>query len=115
VEKSDKEGDTNQAKEYLGFIIDTNSMTVRLQEAKKQRVLQKVRETISHGSKPILAKQLAGTLGKIVATEPALGPIVIMVARASYAVLEEARRRKGWNTTVVMSQEAQDSLIVVER
>jgi len=110
VEKSDKEGDTNQAKEYLGFIIDTNSMTVRLQEAKKQRILQKVRETISHGSKPILAKQLAGTLGKIVATEPALGPIVIMVARASYAVLEETTRRKGWNTTVVMSQEAQDSL-----
>jgi hypothetical protein len=57
VEKSDKEGDTNQAKEYLGFIIDTNSITVRLQEAKKQRMLQKVWETISHGSKPILAKQ----------------------------------------------------------
>ena len=47
MEKSDKEGDTNQAKEYLGFIIDTNSMTVRLQEAKKQRILQQVSETIS--------------------------------------------------------------------
>ena len=33
-----------------------------------------------------------------------------MVARSSYAVLEEATRRKGCNTTVVMSQVAQDNL-----
>ena len=110
VEKSDKDGDANQSKEYLGFIIDTTSMTVRLQEAKKQRILQQVSETISHGSKSLPAKELAGTIGKIVATEPALGPIVVIAARASYAVLEEATQRRGWNSSLVMSKEAQDGL-----
>ena len=110
VEKSDKDGDANQSKEYLGFIIDTTSMTVRLQEAKKQRILQQVSETISHGSKSFPAKELAGTIGKIVATEPALGPIVVIAARASYAVLEEATQRRGWNSSLVMSKEAQDGL-----
>ena len=110
VEKSDKDGDANQSKEYLGFIIDTASMTVRLQEAKKQRILQQVSETISHGSKSLPAKELAGTIGKIVATEPALGPIVVIAARASYAVLEEATQRRGWNSSLVMSKEAQDGL-----
>ena len=110
VEKSDKDGDANQSKEYLGFIIDTASMTVRLQEAKKQRILQQVSETISHGSKSFPAKELAGTIGKIVATEPALGPIVVIAARASYAVLEEATQRRGWNSSLVMSKEAQDGL-----
>ena len=110
VEKSDKDGDANQSKEYLGFIIDTASLTVRLQEAKKQRILQQVSETISHGSKSFPAKELAGTIGKIVATEPALGPIVVIAARASYAVLEEATQRRGWNSSLVMSKEAQDGL-----
>lgn len=110
VEKSDKDGDANQSKEYLGFIIDTASMTVRLQETKKQRILQQVSETISHGSKSFPAKELAGTIGKIVATEPALGPIVVIAARASYAVLEEATQRRGWNSSLVMSKEAQDGL-----
>ena len=85
-------------------------MTVRLQEAKKQRILQQVSETISHGSKSFPAKELAGTIGKIVATEPALGPIVVIAARASYAVLEEATQRRGWNSSLVMSKEAQDGL-----
>ena len=110
VKKYDKDGDANQSKEYLGFIIDTASMTVRLQEAKKQRILQQVSETISHGSKSFPAKELAGTIGKIVATEPALGPIVVIAARASYAVLEEATQRIGWNSSLVMSKEAQDGL-----
>ena len=65
--KSDQEGDASQSKEYLGFIIDTSSMTVRLVEAKKQRILQRVRETISYGSKSIQARELENTrysLGK---------------------------------------------------
>lgn len=109
-EKSDKKEDINQSKEYLGFIIDNNSMTVRLQEAKKRRILKRVWDTISHGSKPIPAKELAGTLGKMVATEPALGPIVVMTARASYAILEEATQKRGWGTKLIMSNEALNGL-----
>lgn len=110
VEKSDRKEDIAQSKEYLGFIIDTTSMTVRLQEAKKRRILQQVLETILNGFQPIPARELAGILGKMVATEPALGPIVVMTARASYSVLEEATQKRGWGTKLVMSKEALDGL-----
>lgn len=108
--KSDHEEDASQSKEYLGFIVDTNSMTVRLGESKKERILHQVLETIAHSSRPILARELAGTLGKIVATEPALGPVVVMAARASYIDLEKATQEKGWGIRLTMSQESLDGL-----
>ena len=65
-------------------------MTVRLTDVKKQQILKKVWETIFLGSNKLPVKELAKTLGKIVATEPALGPVVIMAARAAYLRLDEA-------------------------
>jgi hypothetical protein len=42
-------------------------MTVRLSEAKKQHTIQhQVLKTIAYGPRPILAKELAETLGKMV-------------------------------------------------
>ena len=104
--KSDQKGESSQTKGYLGFIIDTSTMTVRLEEAKRERILQNVRKTISIGSELILARDLAKTLGKVVATEPALGPVVITALRAAYADLEAATQKKGWNTSLVMSKES---------
>jgi hypothetical protein len=104
--KSDKRGEASQAKGYLGFIIDTSSMTVRLDEAKRQRILQNLWKTTSNGSVPIPATELAKTLGRVVATEPALGTVVIMALRAAYADLEVATKRKGWKTSLVMSRES---------
>lgn len=101
-----KKGDANKSKEYLGFIIDTGSMTVRLGETKKQLILRQVEETIDYGSKPILARDLASTLGKMVAMEPALGPVVIMAARAAYIDLDKAVQQRGWGTRLVMSEES---------
>ena len=88
--KSNQEGGASQLKEYLGFLIDTINMTVRLTDVKKQQILKKVWETIFLGSNKLPVKELAKTLGKIVATEPALGPVVIMAARAAYLRLDEA-------------------------
>ena len=108
--KSDREGEASQSKEYLGFIVDTKSMTVRLGETKKQRILQNVSETISYGTRPIRAKKLAQTLGMIVATEQALGPVVIMATRASYIDLEKATQERGWGAKLVMSEESLNGL-----
>ena len=55
---------------------------------------------------PILARDLASTLGKIVATEPALGPVVIMAARAAYIDLDTAVQQRGWGTHLIMSEES---------
>lgn len=70
-EKSDKSEETNQIKEKRG-------------------VLQQVTKTIEYESNPVAAKGLAGTLGKIVATEPAFGLFVIMASRAAYSDLDTA-------------------------
>jgi len=96
-------------KNTWAFIIDTNTMTVRLVEAKNQRIIQRVWETISYGARPILAKDLAKTLGKIVPTEPA-GPVVIMTSKASYIDLEEATQNGGWGTRLTMREESLDRL-----
>jgi hypothetical protein len=108
--KSDQEGDASQLKEYLGFLIDTINMTVRLTDAKKQQILKQVWETISLASNKLPAKELAKTLGKIVATEPALGPVVIMAARAAYLRLDEAVCDRGWHTQLTMDKESIDGL-----
>ena len=108
---SDQEGDASQLKDYLGFVINTVSMTVRLGDAKRQQILKQVWETIAHGTKLLPAKELAKTLGKIVATEPALGPVVIMTARAAYSKLDEAVRCRGWHTWLQMDKESIDGLI----
>jgi len=110
IEKSDKKGDADRSKEYLGFIVDTITMSVRLNEIKKRHILQQVTATIEYGSNPIAAKELAGTLGKIVATEPALGPVVIMASRAAYLDLNAAVARRGWGTKLSMSKEALEGL-----
>jgi hypothetical protein len=109
-EKSDKKGDASQIKTYLGFVIDSRSMTVRMEEGKKWRILQQVQETIDYAPRPMLAKTLAGTLGKIVATEPALGPVVIMAARAAYIQLDVAVSNKGWNTRLSLNMESLNGL-----
>jgi hypothetical protein len=108
--KSDQFGDASQSKEYLGFVIDTISMNVRLGDIKKQQILKQVWETIARGQNMLPAKELAGTLGKIIATEPALGPIVFMAARAAYLRLDEAVFNRGWHTQLTMDKESIDGL-----
>jgi hypothetical protein len=85
-------------------------MTVRLTDVKKQHILKQVWETISLGSNKLPAKDLAKSLGKIVATEPALGPVVIMAARATYLRLDEAVCDRGWHTQLTMDKESIDGL-----
>lgn len=108
VQKSDGEEDASQSKEYLRFIIGTVSMTVHLVEGKKQRTLQGTRKTIAYGTRSILARELAVTVGKIIALEPALEPVVIMAVRASYIDLDEATERRGWG---ILSRTALNSIM----
>jgi hypothetical protein len=51
-----------------------------------------------------LARDLASTLGKIVAMEPALGPVVVIAARAVYVDLDMSVQKNGWGTRLVMTK-----------
>ena len=83
-QKSDKEGEASQVKNYLGFVIDTRHMSVRLRHDKKLALQKNVLNTLNQQNKPIRVKELAKTTGKIISTEPALGAMPLMAARAAY-------------------------------
>ena len=68
--------------------------------------MRQVKNTIEYESKLILARDLTSTLGKIVATESALGPVPVMVAKAAYIDLDMAVEQRGWGTRLVMSKES---------
>ena len=104
-QKSDQEGQASQIKEYLGFTIDTTSMTVRLTKSRKEAIKQCVQQTLSNANKPIHVKELAKTLGKMAAAEPALGPMPLMAARAAYIQLDIATEEFGWNSSLQMNKE----------
>ncbi len=60
---------------FLGFVINTQSMTVSLPDAKKQEILQDCTNLLSATS--ITIRQVAGVIGKMVAAFPAVeyGPL----------------------------------------
>jgi hypothetical protein len=108
--KSDKEGQASQIKEYLGFVNNYITMTIQLKDDRKEAIKKDVQKTLKHKSRPIHVKDLAKTLGKKVATEPALGSMPLMASRAAYIQLDEAKGKQGWNCNLTMNNETIASL-----
>ena len=108
-QKSDKEGDASKIKEYLGFVINTATMTVQLKEDRREDIKQQVL-TLVQGTRSIHVKELAKALGKMVATEPALGPMPLMAGRAAYIQLDKTVEEQGWNCNLNLNPEARAGL-----
>ena len=104
-EKSDGEGEASQIKEYLGFIIDTHQMSVRIKEDKKVSVKKEIQEILLNKNRRIHAKELAKITGRMVSLEPAMGGMPLMAARAAYIQIEQAVEEFGWNGSLKMSEE----------
>jgi len=103
--KSDKPEEVAQVKAYLGFIVDSGSMIVRLKEQKKKQLLQVARDVADSGGRYLKAKDFASMIGQIAAAEPALGTMVAVMTRRAYAQLEQAVENFGWSAKVKLSQE----------
>jgi hypothetical protein len=110
IKKSDKLGEASQVKDYLGFTINTKEMTVSLKADKKADVVNTMRKTICDKKQAIPLKELAKTLGKMVSTEPALGGVPLMCARAGYWQIEEAVDTKGWQAAIQLREETLEGL-----
>ena len=108
--KSDGVGDAGQVKDYLGFTIDTNQMTVKMVEEKKAELIKAIETLIANRNKVIPTKDLAKNLGRMVATEPALGNAPLMCARAGYWQLEEITTEHGWHSSLTLSEETIEGL-----
>ena len=53
-----------------------------------------------------MVRDLASKLGKIVATEPALGLVVVMAEIEAYIDLDKAVQQRGWVAPLIMSEES---------
>ena len=108
TEKTDKPEDASQRKEYLGFIIDSTSMTVSAPDSKIQECRSLLIETVrEHETK---AKRLAKVIGKAISLQIATGPVVQLLTRAAQAELAETVEASLWGVTVRLSQDTRESL-----
>jgi hypothetical protein len=103
--KSDPAGPGTKIKEYLGFIINTEDMTVHLTEMKKEKLKKEVQETAALSNRVIPIKKLAQSLGLMVSASPALGTLPLVFARRGYSELEEKVQKQGWKARIKMPAE----------
>ena len=108
--KSDARGQASQTKECLGFVINTATMTVQLKENRGADITQGIQK-ILQSEKSTHVKDLAKILGKIAATEPALGTMPLMASRAAHIQLDKCVEEKGWNCYLKLDDESKAGLI----
>ena len=107
-DKTDTAETVSQVKLYLGFVLDSQKMTVRVSEEKLTNLRQALREVTESRGK-VKAKTVAKAIGKLVAAEPALGPTVQLLSRMAQNELAQATEENGWNTWMLVSEQAKES------
>lgn len=114
-EKSDRISDISCQKNYLGFEINTISMTVASTEERINKIRELIIESLRCGEK-IHVKALAQVLGKIISMKPSHGKIVNICTKSSYRDLQKGVEERGWsrNNFVAMSEEAKNELRFLE-
>ena len=75
ADKTDTPDTISQQKAYLGFVIDSNAMRVTASSRKLTSVCDAISALLCHPAKAP-AKEVASVIGKIIALEPAFGPVV---------------------------------------
>ena len=95
VEKSDEFSDVSQRKLYLGFIMDSVSMTASASAEKLESVTRFIEEKLRRPK--ISVKDLAKVAGRLAALRPAFGYLVLLVTRSAYAAIEMHVDKFGWS------------------
>ena len=108
--KTDSADSIAQTKLYLGFMIDSTTMTLQIAPEKVQDLRQALRTITQNPGRMLKAKTIAKTVGKLVAAEPALGPVVQLLSRTVQGELAAATEERGWSGWVEVSPEARESL-----
>ena len=111
--KTDTAESSAQVKLYLGFVIDSVHMTVSISKEKLADVRKAIKEVLSTAEK-VRAKCLAKGIGKLIAVEQALGPVVQLLSRFAQNELATATDDIGWNCTLKLSGDATQSLQIME-
>ena len=107
--KTDDADSVSQVKLYLGFIVDSQTMTLRI-APEKLLDLRQALQAVTQSTGPLRAKTVAKAIGKLIAAEPALGPVVQLLSRAAQSELADSTEDRGWSTWMTVSERAKDSL-----
>ena len=108
-EKSDTAESVAQQKAYLGFVIDSVTMTVAATDRKLESVRQAIDQLLLHPA-TAPAKEVASVVGKMAALQPAFGPVVQLLARTAQQDLSAAVDASGWRSRVLLSENTRHCL-----
>ena len=103
VEKSDEFSDISQQKLYLGFIMDSVTMSASASSDKLSSVFSFIKQKLSCSR--ISVKDLARIAGRLASLRPAFGPLVLLVTRSTYAAIESHVDSFGWSGFLRISEE----------
>ena len=103
VEKSDEFSNISQQKLYLGFIMDSVSMTATASTNKLNSVMLFIRDKLSFSR--ISVKDLATIAGCLAALRPAFGYLVLLVTRSSYRAIEIHVDKFGWSGFLFLTED----------
>ena len=107
LSKSDTPSDVSQEKKHLGFLVNSVSMTVSASPAKLASIRDLIRQTLA-GS--YSARQVAQITGKVISLLPAMGPIVMVLARLAQSELSAFTESHSWSSLMTLSQSAIEAL-----
>ena len=105
--KSDGRGQAHITKKYLGFIIDTESMTVSAEDRKLCEIEQLCDAVMKKNPDVHL---LAKLIGKIVSLHPSHGMVTRVCMRSAYLVLALHTEKFGWKGAGTLSESARSEL-----
>jgi len=100
--KSDKVNEASRIKEYLGFVIDSEKMEVRINEDKLQKYERMLEHALSCEKMDI--KQLAKVQGKIIALIPSHGFLARVSSKSGYNLIESHTSCSGWKGSVLIPE-----------
>ena len=106
-DKTDTTETVGQIKIYLGFVVDSQKMELRITPEKVRDIQAAIQTVVQQHS--VKAKEIARAVGKLIAAEPALGPVVQLMTRYAQAELAQATENH-WNVRVQLSEAAKQSL-----
>ena len=101
MSKSDQAGGSSQCKEYLGFIINTVAMEVKVKPTKLDSVCDVALQLLE--KKEEYVKDLSSVLGKVIALIPSHGFLARVSTRSGYVAIEEHIANKGWTGKLSLS------------
>lgn len=103
-EKSDGPLEASQVKTYLGFIIDSNKMTVAYPDQKLWDFCSRLSTSLEKST--VQVKTLASMLGKLISLRPSHGNAVNICSRSGYVLLESHVDTQGWVGSIKWSPSA---------